>query len=364
MNIKYFFLIASIVLCTMGCKHNSKIKAYGWTCENEHTTIDSLQNYFSMLKDHGFTGVCHTLNSDDISKHERAARIAHANGLEYHAWQIGLLNQKDSAFGVVNRNGDHCFKVQAYVSGYKFMCPSREDVFDYLAKQCTALCAIPDVDYIHFDFIRFPDVILARGLWDKYGLVMNEEYDVADYCYCDICVNNFKQKTGIDICKTNRPDTCNLWIQYRYDLITNLVNRLCDVIHKGGKKASAAVFPGPSIAKKLVRQEWNKWNMDAFFPMNYNDFYNENVNWLGTIVNEEVKAIKKGQPLYSGLFICKDWQARDTFSDPEFKGLRPDEIGQAIELSISNGAKGVCLFMPDRMTNAHWQTFDRLMKNK
>ena len=46
--------------------------------------------------------------------------------------------------------------------------------------------------------------------------------------------------------------------------------------HAKGKKISADVFPGPhSHAVWMVRQEWNKWNIDAFFPMNYNDFYLE-----------------------------------------------------------------------------------------
>ena len=33
------------------------------------------------------------------------------------------------------------------------------------------------------------------------------------------------------------------------------------------KEISAAVFPGPhSHAVKMVRQEWDKWNLDAFLP--------------------------------------------------------------------------------------------------
>ena len=64
--------------------------------------------------------------------------------------------------------------------------------------------------------------------------------------------------------------------QFRYNRITSLVNKIAAAVHAKGKKVSAAVFPGPdSYAKKLVRQEWNKWNIDAFFPMNYNDFYLE-----------------------------------------------------------------------------------------
>ena len=47
-------------------------------------------------------------------------------------------------------------------------------------------------------------------------------------------------------------------------------------------------IPGPdSHAKWMVRQEWNKWNIDAFFPMNYNDFYLEDASWLAPIVKRK-----------------------------------------------------------------------------
>lgn len=41
------------------------------------------------------------------------------------------------------------------------------------------------------DMIRYPDVILAEGLWAKYGLHMDREYPRFDYCYCDNCVEGF-----------------------------------------------------------------------------------------------------------------------------------------------------------------------------
>lgn len=92
----------------------------------------------------------------------------------------------------VNRNGESAYNVQAYVPYYKFMCPNNENVINFLTGEYEKIAAIPDVDYVHFDYIRYVDVILAKGLWEKYGLVMNEEYPTADYCYCDKCVADFK----------------------------------------------------------------------------------------------------------------------------------------------------------------------------
>mgnify|MGYP000152229069 FL=1 len=91
---------------------------------------------------------------------------------------------------------------------------------------------------------------------------------------------DFKKATGIDIRTVKDPSMCDQWKRFRYDVVTRLVNKIADAVHAKGKKVSAAVFPGPeSYAKKLVRQEWNKWDIDAFFPMNYNDFYLEPASW-------------------------------------------------------------------------------------
>ena len=66
----------------------------------------------------------------------------------------------------------------------------------------------------------------------------------------------------------------------------------------------------------MVRQEWNKWNIDAFFPMNYNDFYLEDASWLAPIVKEEVASVQGKKPVYSGLFICEDWQNKGEYQGP------------------------------------------------
>ena len=176
---------------------------------------------------------------------------------------------------------------------------------------------VPYVDAIHLDYIRFPDVILARGLWDKYGLVMDKEYPQYDYCYCDKCTAGFKDKSGIDILAVEDRSSVEEWKQYRYDLITNVVNRLSTKIHSLDKKVTAAVFPGPnSVAKRIVRQEWNKWNIDAFFPMNYNDFYLEDTDWIGDVTLEAVTAVDNQKPIISGLFICPDPERKTDYAIP------------------------------------------------
>ena len=189
---------------------------------------------------------------------------------------------------------------------------------------------------------------------------MDREFPQYDYCYCDKCVADFKAKTGIDIKAVSDPSQVEEWKQFRYDLVTNLVNRLSVMVHSKNKKINAAVFPGPnSIAKKIVRQEWDKWDIDAFYPMNYNDFYLEGTKWIGDMCREGVTTINNRKPIYSGLFICPDPEKKASEPDPENHGLLPGELEEAIKQSMENGAAGICLFTPGRMTAEDWVIFKK-----
>ena len=345
-----------------GCqKVVTKIPCYAWTSGPGEATDDELKIQFEDWKTKGIDGLLYS-GGHNPDTYVRVGAIAKTAGLEFQAWipamvQSGIPSLSPDVYAV-NGKGESAFDKPAYVDYYKFLCPNREEVFTFLSNLYGTIAAVPQIDGIHLDYIRFPDVILARGLWDKYGLVMDREYPEFDYCYCDTCVADFKARTGIDIRSVENPALVEEWKQYRYNLITNLVNRLSDTVHAHGKLISAAVFPGPnSVAKKIVRQEWNKWNLDAFYPMNYNDFYLEDTTWIGSVCKEGVEALNNGKPLYSGLFICPNPEKKGGEADPEFHGLNPHELEAAIRISILNGANGICLFTPDRMTPAHWDVF-------
>jgi hypothetical protein len=96
--------------------------------------------------------------------------------------------------------------------------------------------------------------------------------------------------------------------------------------------------------------------------MNYNDFYLEDPEWVGEVTNEGVTALENKIPLYSGLFICPKPENKTAENDPENHGLIPGEIETAIRASMENGAAGICLFTPGRMTDAHWKEFDKAIR--
>lgn len=356
------------------------VRVYGWSSwDQEHVSEDSLRSIFKMWKRHGMTGVCMNCGFEH-EKTARCAAIAHEAGLEYHAWACTMLQGgMDSTWYAVNRWGQSAYSPEhrAYVGYYQTLDPHNPEVIDWLVQQYLELASIPNVDYVQLDYIRYADVILAEGLWDKYqGRIHHEwrdangkvcEYPGADYCYCDACCADFKVRTGIDIKAklAEGIDPANIpeWAQFRCDNVTRLVNTICKALHEKGYRVSADVFPGPhSYAEAMVRQQWDKWECDMFFPMNYNDFYLESAKWVGKVTEEEVKSTV--QPVISGLFICRDWKNRKNIKDPEGLGLSPNELKAAMKEALKASAFGVCLFTPDRMTEAHWKAFEKAVKGK
>lgn len=359
-------LIALAVLFLMvscSSKPETKIPCYAWLGGPGKSSDNELKAEFADLKEKGIDGLMYSAGRDP-EVYRRVGKIAKAAGLQFHAW-IPTLTQNYNPdmkpeWYAINGVGESAFDKPAYADHYHFVCPNREEVCKYLEDMYGRIAEIPEVDGIHLDFIRFPDVILAKGLWKKYGLVMDREYPQFDYCYCDKCVNDFLANTGIDIKSVEDPSQVEKWKQFRYDLITNLVHRLTVVVHSKNKQITAAVFPGPnSIAKKIVRQEWDKWDIDAFYPMNYNDFYLEGTKWIGDMCRESTTTLNNKKPVYSGLFICPEPEKKASNPDPENHGLIPGELTDAIRKSMENGAAGICLFTPGRMTAEDWVVFKK-----
>ena len=358
---KLTILAAAVALVAACCAPKADFPVYGWEGLNENADSVQLREHYQFLKDQGLTGIC--INNNNVELVRMASAIAHEVGLEYHAWvpcmvRGGLPHE----WYAVNRLGQKADEFPAYVEYYKALDPRNQEVHDYFCNMLSEIAALPDVDYVQLDYIRYPDVILARGLWDKYGLVMDEEYAPADYCYCDDCVAAFKELTGIDIKEVEDPSKVAEWAKFRCDAVTDLVNDICAAVHAKGGKVSADVFPGPdSHAVWMVRQQWNEWDCDMFFPMNYNDFYLEGADWIEPITAEEVAAAGT-KPLISGLFICKDWQKKASIEDPEGHGLIPSEIETAVKGAKKAGAAGIALFTPGDMTPEHWEALKAALK--
>lgn len=350
---EFLFLLGGSALLGMGavrCKEKSnRMTRWIWISSHCEWSGDDWKKHLDRLHKHGidrlhlgvYTGnkaFFHNtlLTETPCDVLEQVLPLAKERGMHVHAWIWVLHNNSKQLIEahpdwyVINRLGKSTVTDPPYVPDYRWLCPSKPQVQDYLLRTVRELGAYEDLAGIHLDYIRFPDVILPVGLQPKYHLTQTEELPQFDYCYCPTCRRQFKDKTGIDPLQLKQPAENHQWVQFREDQITNLVKVLAAEIRKYGKSPTAAVFPTPALARKLVRQNWSQWPLDAFFPMMYHGFYNEPIEWLGKATREDLQALPANEKLYPGLFI------------PHFS--TPQELKTALELIRKAGAPGFSLF--------------------
>jgi len=302
-----------------------------WINPGANDTAAELRQRYADYKKAGI-GVIYF--EEDSERHFRAAK---QQGIEAHRW-IWTMNRGEKELLTAhpewyskNRKGESCATHPPYVSYYRWLCPSKPEVLNYLKEQVNNILNKDYVDGIHLDYIRYCDVILPVNLWSKYGIDQSRELPEYDFCYCETCRSAYKAEKGEDPLEMAHPDQRPSWRKFRYDRITHVVNSLADVAKQHKKPITAAVFPTPEIARRIVRQDWSNWHLDAVNPMIYHGFYKEDVSWIGDAVAEGVQALDGRFPLYAGLFL------------PDFKGNMAD-LKKGIELALQNGAAGVSLF--------------------
>ena len=109
---KLFIALAAVALTACVKAPEKTVKVYAWQGEGENTTEQTLQADFSKWHAHGVDGMCYNAGHD-TEKIQRAAKAAHANGMEYHAWIPAMLQHGlDSTLYAVNRKGESAYSVQ------------------------------------------------------------------------------------------------------------------------------------------------------------------------------------------------------------------------------------------------------------
>lgn len=305
-------------------------KHWVWTNPNLKDTNELLAERYQKYYEAGIRGI---FFENDSEKHFRAAK---AQKLEAHHW-IWTMNRGEKTlldahpeWYAVNRKGESCADHPPYVNYYRWLCPSREEVKQYLENDYATALKKDYVDGIHLDYVRFCDVVLPVNLWDKYNIVQTSELPEYDFCYCAVCKAAYKTEHGVDIDTVQFPEASPSWRLFRYQRVNQVVERLTNLAKSYKKPITAAVFPTPDIAHRNVKQDWANWNINAVCPMVYHGFYKENVAWIGEAVAEGVKALNGKFPIYAGLYL------------PDFNN--DIELQQGMENALYHGASGVSLF--------------------
>lgn len=309
----------------------AKVQHRVWINPDHRDTAAELKQRYREYREAGI-GVIYF--EEDSPLHFKTAKEA---GISAHRW-FWTMNRGDKdllathpEYYSKNRKGESCATNPPYVNYYRFLCPNQAGVQEHLQQQAEQILLKDYVDGLHLDYIRFVDVILPVNLWAQYGIDQSKELPEYDFCYCDTCRTKYTSTYGTDPLEMEHPDQSPSWRRFRYDSITRVVSGMASVARRHNKPITAAVFPTPEIAKRIVRQDWVNWPLDGICPMIYHGFYKESVQWIGDAVAEGVKALHGSFPLYAGLFL------------PDFKGDEV-QIREGVRLALANGAAGVSIF--------------------
>jgi uncharacterized lipoprotein YddW (UPF0748 family) len=330
-------LLVLISICLVNCNTQNKKTEFTistWTGAGNKFIKEKWEkkiNYYDSL---GINEILVGGNSDVLRK---IIPLAKKKNIKVHGWMWTVnrpgdtIANKNPDWYQVNRNGDNSLDFRAYVNYYQWLSPFHPDARNHIINNAKKLMEIDGLASIHLDYVRYPDVILGADLQPKYGIVQNTELPEYDYGYHPIALKKFKEIFNKNPLDFKNPELSNEWRQFRLNAITSLVNEIVEIAHSKDKKVTAAVFPFPEMSRQMVRQAWNDWNLDAAYPMLYQNFYRENINWIGFATKQGVNDVDF--PIHSGLYsgALKE----------------PGDFEKAINISKNNGASGISIFTAD-----------------
>jgi uncharacterized lipoprotein YddW (UPF0748 family) len=245
------------------------------------------------------------------------------------------IANKNPEWYAVNRNGQNSLEYRAYVNYYQWLSPFHPEARNHIINNAKKLMEVEGLASVHLDYVRYPDVILGADLQPKYNIVQDTELPEYDYGYHPIGIKEFKKIFNKNPLEMRNPHLSTEWRQFRLNAITSLVNEIIDIAHSKNKKVTAAVFPFPEMSRQMVRQAWNDWNLDSAYPMLYQNFYRENINWIGFATRQGVSDVEF--PIHSGLYAGAL--------------KKPGDFEKAINISKTNGASGISIFTADGLND-------------
>lgn len=283
----------------------------------------------------------------------RMVRLGDDAGLRIHGWvwTVNRPGDKEAMqhpeWYAVNREGKNSLEYRAYVNYYQWLSPFSDGARQHIAKNITEIADVQGLASVHLDYVRYCDVILATGLQPRYDLVQLEELPQFDYGYHPEARRQYEELYGVDPLTMEHPELSHEWRQLRLNAMTDLVNELAGIVHARGVKISAAVFPFPEMSRQMVRQDWDKWELDMFLPMIYHSFYEKDLGWIGFCTRQGVRDLKGRADLYSGLYL---------------PSLTPQQLEDAVRECRSQGAAGVSMFSSGSLTDDHLRRIDQLRR--
>lgn len=316
---------------------------WAWSHANPDYTNQQWDSVFTKLEDAGFYGV---LISADSNVLKRVLPLATQHQLKVQAWMWAMnRSDADSSWWSYNALGQSLAEKRAYVDYYKFMCPALPEVREFLQQKVHELTKIKGLYGIHLDYIRYVDVILPEALQPKYGLKQDHIMPEFDYGYHPEMRKLYKQRYGVDPLELDNYQSDSTWIRFRLDELNKTVNLLPPIAHEAGMQLTAAVFPTPAMSRDMVRQDWESWQLDCFYPMTYFKFYNEDHQWAKLVTDTNIRSVRADRTV-CGLYLPDITDSTD--------------FSRAIHHILESKPKGISIFELRGLNESHYNTVKKI----
>ncbi len=311
---------------------------WAWMDGSMNTTTDQWKALFDRLLQGNVNGL---LVNGSNELYRKIGPLSVQSGMQLHAWRWtmnrGEYMQEHPEWYSVNRLGQSVIDKPPYVHYYRWLCPSHPEVKDVLIKDYSEISEIPGMKGVHLDYVRYCDIFLPVGLLPKYNLVQDTELPEFDYCYCPLCRSIFKGKHGYDPMELPDASADRTWAQFRLDQLVYVVQDLAKAIHDKGSIITAAVFPTPEMSRKMVRQDWARFNLDAYLPMLYHEYYLKPSDWIAECIKETRDEMGSGTPVYAGIMA-------------NHHSFPPERLATTIHQVKAAGGQGMSAFTAGGLT--------------
>ncbi len=342
-------LIVLICSCTKSTQRKGEDSAHdefilaSWVHQNGDFDAKQWEDRLNKYDSLGIKEIL--VRGEKASLMQQIVNAAAAHNIKVHAWMWTLnrpgdtIANKHPEWYSVNKLGQNSLEHRPYVDYYQWLSPFVPEAREHIKNNVRELVQVQNLASIHLDYVRYVDVILGAALQPKYGLKQNTQMPQFDYGYHPIAREQYETLFGTDPMTMEHPELSTEWLQFRLNAVTSLVNECAALAHQNGQRITAAVFPFPEMSRQMVRQSWDEWPLDAAYPMLYQNFYNQNVHWIGFSTQQGVRSA--AFPIYAGLYT------------PAFH--RVDDFQLAIQEAQDNGAKGVAIFTVDDLPKEYEQ---------
>ncbi|MEZ5692007.1 MAG: poly-beta-1,6-N-acetyl-D-glucosamine N-deacetylase PgaB [Rickettsiales bacterium] len=238
---------------------------------------------YLMVADHeGHEYFSRTPQDEDVFG-EMAAKLKKA-GLKVHAWMPIFMNPR-----LAQINPEWTMKASNGTSSIHWLSPYNKEVRYHITETVKLLMTKYNLDGLHLDYIRFPDLDhdFSQAAIDGF---------VADRKEKNIKKNELLSKYYMD------------WVDYRAKTITDFVSELADIVHKtgdGNLELSAALIADAATNYRSQEKFGQNYAMlssyiDTIIPMAYFKNERKEEDWIKR-VNFAVRSATGSRKLFTGL---------------------------------------------------------------